>query len=137
MWVCLSCFVLCSWVVTDRLKEDMVANESTSRLRPAEAVLQALRKNGNADTFVISVEPLLVQMLAHDPINVIDFKDLSTGLLQEIRAENPNATFFYLEQNIYTSKADLERYRMSFDAVADARKMLLVHGDDYSIFEIL
>ena len=28
MWVCLACFVLCSWVVTDRLKEDMVADES-------------------------------------------------------------------------------------------------------------
>jgi len=137
MRVCLVCSVLCSWIVTDRLKEDMVANESAVRLRPAEAALQAIQRNGNPDTFIISMEPLLVQMLAHDPANVIDFKDLSTRLLQDLRSENPNATFFYLEQDIHSSDTDRERYRTSFDAVDDAHKMLLAHGDHYSIFEIL
>jgi hypothetical protein len=137
MWVCLACFVLCSWIVTDRLKEDMVAVEIASRLRPAEAALQAIERNGNPDTFVITLEPLLVQMLAHDPINVIDFKDLTAGLLEALRAENPNATFFYLEQDIHNTQADHERYRKSFNAVEDAHKMLLMDGDHYTIFEIL
>jgi hypothetical protein len=137
LWVCLACLVLCSWVVTDRLKEDMVAAEIASRLRPAEAALQAVERNGNPDTFVITLEPLLVQMLAHDPTNVIDFKDLSTGLLEALRAENPNATFYYLEQDIYNTQADHERYRNSFNAVEDAHKTLLTRGDHYAIFEIL
>jgi hypothetical protein len=136
-WVCLACLVLCSWVVTDRLKEDMVAAEIASRLRPAEAALQTIERNGNPDTFVITLEPLLVQMLAHDPTNVIDFKDLTTGLLGALRAENPNATFFYLEQDIYNTQADRERYRKSFNAVEDAHKMLLMRGEHYAIFEIL
>jgi hypothetical protein len=101
MWVCLACVLVCSWVVTDRLKEDMVAGEIASRLRPAEAALKAIERNGNPDTFVITLEPLVVQMLAHDPVNVIDFKELTTGLLKALRAENPNATFFYLEQDTH------------------------------------
>jgi hypothetical protein len=137
MGVCLACLVLCSWVVTDRLKEDMVAAEIASRLRPAESALQTIERNGNPDTFVITLEPLLVQMLAHDPTNVIDFKDLTTGLLEALRAENPNATFFYLEQDIYNTQADHERYRKSFNAVEDAHKMLLMRGDRYAIFEVL
>ena len=137
MWACLACLVLCSWVVTDRLKEDMVEDEIASRLRPAEAALQTIEMNGNPDTFVITLEPLLVQMLAHDPTNVIDFKDLTAGLLGALRAENPNATFFYLEQDIYNTQADRERYRKSFKAVEDAHKMLLMRGEHYAIFEIL
>ena len=137
MWVCLVGLVLCSWIVTDRLKEDMVANEAAVRLRPAEAALQEVQRSGNPDTFIISAEPLLVQMLAHDPVNVIDFKNLSTQLLKDLRVENPNATFFYLQEDIHSSRADHERYRTSFDAVDDAHKTLLAHGDRYSIFEIL
>jgi hypothetical protein len=68
---------------------------------------------------------------------VIDFKDLSTRLLQDLRNENPNATFFYLKQDIHSSDTNRERYRTSFDAVDAAHKMLLEHGDHYSIFEIL
>ena len=137
MWGGLASLVLCSWVVTDRLKEDMVAVEITSRLRPAESALQTIEKNGNPDTFVITLEPLLIQMLAHDPINVIDFKDLTAGLLEALRVENPNATFFYLEQDIYNTQADHERYRNSFSAVENADKRLLMDGDHYAIFEIL
>jgi len=137
MWVCLVCSIFGSWVMTDRLKEDMVANESAVRLRPAEAALRAIQESGTPDTFIISVEPLVVHMLAHDPVNVIDFKNLSTGLLQELRRENPNATFIYLEQDIHNSQIDRERYQKSFDAVDDAHKILLVQADHYSIFEIL
>jgi hypothetical protein len=137
MWVCLGCFVVCSWVVTDRLKEDMVAGEVETRLRPAQAALEAIERNGNPDTFVITLEPLVVQMLAHDPINVIDFEHLTTALLEALRAENPNATFFYLEQDIHNTQANHERYRKSFDAVEDAHEMLLIQGDHYAIFEIL
>lgn len=136
VWVCLACIILCSWVVTDRLKEDMVAGEIKNRLRPAEAALQAIERNGNPDTFVITLEPLLVQMLAHDPTNVIDFKDLTPGLLRALRAENPNATFFYLEQDVYNNQADHERYRTSFYAVEGAHKTLLMQGDHYGVFEI-
>lgn len=137
MWVCLVCSAYGSWIMTDRVKEDAVANESTARLRPAEAALRAIHERGNPDTFIISVEPLVVQMLARNPVNVIDFKDLRASLLQELSNENPNATFFYLEQDIHNSQIDRERYRKSFDALADAHKILLVHGDHYSIFEIL
>jgi hypothetical protein len=135
--VCLVGCVLCSWVVTDRLKEDMVANESAVRIQPAEAALQEVQQRGTPDTFVISVEPLVVQMLAPDPVNVIDFKDLSSELLHKLRSENPSATFFYLEQDIHNSRVDRGRYRKSFDTVEAAHKMLLVHADHYSIFEVL
>jgi hypothetical protein len=137
LWACLVSWFLCSWVATARLKEDMVAAESEVRFMPAEGALQAILRSGNPDTFVISLEPLVVQMVAQDPVNVIDFKDLSTELLHELRGENPNATFFYLEQDIYNDQIDRERYRKSFEVVDEAHKRLLFHGDRYSVFEVL
>lgn len=135
-WACLAGCILWNWVVTDRLKEDMVANETAIRVRPTEAVLQALQRSGDADTFVISVEPLLIHMLARDPVNVIDFKDLSPELLQDLRTENPNATFFYLEQDIHNSRADRERYQRPFHALDDEQKKLLVRDDHFAVYEI-
>jgi hypothetical protein len=137
LWICVASYTLCTWVATDRLKEDMVANETTARVRPAEAALQAIERNGNPDTFLISVEPLLIHMLASEPVNVIDFKDLNSDLLEQLRRENPGATFFYLELDVHKSATDHERYHSSFETLEGARETLLVRGDGYAIFEIL
>lgn len=128
---------LSAWIVTDRLKEDMIANEEANRLQPAEKALESIHRSGNPDTFLITLEPLVVQMLARDPVNVIDFKDFSTDLLQELRSKNPDATFFYIEQNSYDSEADRERYRQPFNTLDRVNKHVLVRGDNYAIIELL
>jgi hypothetical protein len=136
-WASLASLFICSWIVTDRMKEDLVVNEAEVRLRPAAAALETIHRVGNPDTFIVTAEPLVVQMVAHEPVNVIDFKDFSTGLVEELRGENPNATFFYLEEDIHNSQADRERYSRSFGCMDEAHKVLLLHRDNYSIFEIL
>lgn len=132
----LAAYALCAWVVTDRLKEDVVANEQANRLRPAEKALQSMQRSGNPDTFLITLEPLVIQMLAQDTVNIVDFKDFNTDLIRELRAKNPDATFFYVEQDAYKSEADRNRYRKSLDALSRLNKDLLARGDNYAIFEL-
>jgi len=136
IWIGLAAYGLSAWVVTDRLKEDMVANEEANRLRPAENALHSIQRSGNPDTFLITVEPLVIQMFSRDSVNIVDFKDFSTDLLRELRSENPDATFFYLEQDAYKSEADRDRYRKSFDALNRVNKTLLVRGNNFAIFEL-
>jgi hypothetical protein len=99
--------------------------------------LEVLERSGNPDTFVVSVEPLLIHMLARNPTNVIDFQYLSADLLRDLRADNPKATFFYLEQDIHNSRADSERYHQPFGVINSAQKRLLARDDHFAIYELL
>ena len=61
-------------MLTRRLKEDMIADEVAVRIQPAEAALQLVRKARRWKYFRYRLEPLIIQMLAREPANVIDFR---------------------------------------------------------------
>jgi len=136
LWVGIVGYVLSSWVLTSRLREDMIADESAERIEPAMSALEVVGKLGPENTFVITLEPLVIQMLSREPVNVIDFGYLNTKLAQGLAKDNPNLTFLYVEQAIYASQADRERYGEGFDFVGRVPKVLLCRGDKYSLYQI-
>jgi hypothetical protein len=136
LWICIVAYVVSSWVLTSHLREDMIADESAARIQPTMSALELVGEIGPANTFVITLEPLLIQMLSREPVNVIDFGYLNMKLVQSLSKENPNLTFLYVEQAIYASQADRERYGESFDFVDRVHKVLVYPGDKYSIYEI-
>jgi hypothetical protein len=129
-------YVLSSWVLTSRLREDMIADESAERIEPAMSALEVVGKLGPENAFVITLEPLVIQMLSPEPVNVIDFGYLNTKLAQGLAKDNPNLTFLYVEQAIYASQADRVRYGEGFDVVGRVRKVLLCRGEKYSLYQI-
>lgn len=102
-------YVLSSWALSSRLREDMIRDESAVRIEPIHSTLQMVEKLGVPDTFVITMEPLLIHILGREPVNIVDFGILDTRLVQDLLHENPKRTFLYLEQAIYDSPADRAR----------------------------
>jgi hypothetical protein len=135
-WLLIGVYVLSSWTLTSRLREDMVADEFAVRIQPTESALELVGTLGIPNTFVITFEPLLIHMLAREPVNVIDFGYLNMKLTQDLLRENPNLTFLYVEQAIYGSPPDRERYRVGFDFLDRVHKFPLYHGDNYAIYRI-
>jgi len=133
---CIGAYVLSSWALTSRLREDMIGDEFTARIQPAMSALEVVGKIGPTNTMVITLEPLLIQMFSREPVNVIDFGYLNMKLAQSLAKENPNMTYLYVEQAIYASKADRERYGEGFDFLDRVHKVLLYRGDKYSIYQI-
>ena len=136
LWLFVGTYVMSSWVLTNRWKEDMVSTELAIRIEPAEAALELVDDLGTKNTFVITLEPLLVQMLCREPVNVIAFPYLNGSLVQDVRRNNPEATFLYLEQAIYTSESDRERYRGAFDFLDGVQKERLSGNKNYVIYRI-
>jgi hypothetical protein len=136
VWVGIVAYVLSSWALTSRLREDMIADEFAERLQPAVSALEVVGKLGTDRTYVITLEPLVLQMLSREPVNVIDFGYLNMTLAQSLAKDHPNITFLYVEQAIYASQADRERYGEGFDFVGRVHKVLLYRGDKYSIYQI-
>jgi hypothetical protein len=135
-WLLVGTYAVSSWVLTDRWKEDMVSTELAVRIEPAEAALEVVDDLGIKNTFVITLEPLLVQIFCRGPVNVIAFPYLSSSLVQDVRRNNPDATFLYLEQSIHSSKTDRERYRAAFDFLEGVQKERLSGGENYTIYRI-
>ncbi len=84
LWLFVGTYIVSSWVLTNRWKEDMVSTELAVRIEPAEAALEQVDDLGAKNTFVITLEPLLVQMFCREPVNVIAFPYLrfATGQMQ-------------------------------------------------------
>ena len=136
LWLFVGTYAVSSWVLTNRWKEDMVSRELTVRIEPAEAALEVVDDLGIKNTFLITLEPLLVQIFCRGPVNVIAFPYLSGSLVQDVHRNNPDATFLYLEQSIHSSGTDRERYREAFDFLDGIPKERLSGGKNYVIYRI-
>jgi hypothetical protein len=136
IWLFVGTYAASSWVLTNRWKEDMVSTELAVRIEPAEAALEVVDDLGIKNTFVITLEPLLVQIFCRGPVNVIAFPYLSGSLVQDVRRNNPDAIFLYLEQSIHSSKTDHERYRAAFDFLNGVQKERLSGGKNYVVYRI-
>ncbi len=136
VWVLVGAYALSSWVLTSRWKEDMVSTELAVRIQPAESALEIVDDLGTENTFVITLEPLLVHMLCRKPVNVIGFPYLTGPLVHNLVRDNPHATFLYLEQAIYSSPADQKRYRVAFDFIDSVHKTRLYAGNNYAIYRL-
>jgi hypothetical protein len=136
LWFMVGTYAVSSWVLTNRWKEDMVSAELAVRIQPTETALEIVDDLGLKNTFVITLEPLLVHMLCRQPVNVIAFPYLTKSLVQDVLRRNPNAAFLYLEQAIYSSEADRKRYRMAFDFIDSAEKTRLYAGNNYVIYRV-
>jgi hypothetical protein len=129
-------YAVSSWMLTRRLKEDMINNEVVVRIQPAQAALQLVSQLGVANVFVITLEPLVVQMLARAPVKVIDFRYLNEDLVDELSRESPNLELLYVEQVAYASAVNRERYRKAFACVDSMHKDSLYRGKTFTIYRI-
>jgi hypothetical protein len=136
VWVLVGAYALSSWMLTSRWKEDMVSTELAVRIEPTESALEIVDDLGTQNTFVITLEPLLVHMLCRQPVNVIGFPYLTRPLVQDLLRDNPHATLLYVEQAIYSSPADQKRYRAAFDFIDGVHKTRLYAGNNYGIYRI-
>jgi len=136
LWLLIGTYALSSWVLSSRMKEDMLTNELAVRIQPAQAAADAATSLGLQNTFVITQEPLLIQMLSSQPVNVIQFGYLDEALVEDLQKQKPNLVFLYLEQEIYTSEADRKRYRESFAYLQGLQKDLLSQGEGYAVYRL-
>lgn len=127
---------LWSYLKSDGLRKEMVDNELRVRIEPAQAAIRIARESGVSDTFVITLEPLLIHMLAAEPINVIDLRYLKTDLLRGLQQDSPNTAFLYLEGKVYMSKADRERYARSYSVLESIRMIKLAEGEEFSLYRL-
>lgn len=119
-------------LLTARLRSYVVAEEWRERIAPALAAISAASTQPNS-SYIITIEPLIIQMMGSRNISVIGLADVERLHLNDLVARS---TLLYLEHKSMQNSIDHQRYAVWFAAVTSFQRDLLSEGDNYKLFRL-
>ncbi|MGC2605463.1 MAG: glycosyltransferase family 39 protein [Silvibacterium sp.] len=99
-----------AFIATARLRNYEVEDEAISRLNPALSAINLASHRRSESDFVVTMEPLIVQMYAGPDTQVIDLESVSTGALRAMVSPDATAHLLFVKEGDRLSADDLNRY---------------------------
>jgi hypothetical protein len=123
--------LITSFVATMYLRRDAVEDETNSRVTPAEVAAEASRIDGSRDAYILTMDPLVVQMYADSGIRIVDLESVDSDMLDVLIASRTKLVL--LKQNDRLMEADLERYGEPVRRVLALPSRRLDGGDGFTV----
>ena len=121
---------------TTNLREDVHADEFAARLAPAIARTMARGYPYSAPTYIVTLEPLIVQILSPESTRVLGLYAIDDKLMQILRTEHPTLNLLYLRQSQYNNDVANERYARARGYLDSFPQYPLCREEGYSVVEI-
>jgi hypothetical protein len=119
------------------LRSALVEDESESRILPALIASRFARDLGTTSTFIITPEPLVLQMYAEPSVNVVDLNAVEPALVSEITNQGAGPiNWLYLRQNRMGAGLDRERYRDQLAYLDGRQGTVLYEGRTWSLVRL-
>jgi hypothetical protein len=99
-----------SFVITNSLRTDAVEDETNVRLISAMTALEFSPRSGSQSDYILTMEPLVVQMYANTTVSIVDLANITPAELHELMISGQARRFVYLDESIHESEADSIRY---------------------------
>jgi hypothetical protein len=99
-----------AFIATIRLREYAVEDETTSRLAPALSAMHFASPGGGQSDFVVTMEPLVVQMYADPATQIVDLESLPPDALRALMSESADSHLIFLKEGDRLSDDDMSRY---------------------------
>ena len=123
--------MLASIVTTVYLRRDAVEDETNSRFNPALVALRAASLDGPNPTFILTMDPLVVQMLAGANTRIVDLESVDMVTIDELIASK--ARLLLLKDNQRFGETDQKRYGAPLLRVLSLPSRPLGGGDDFMV----
>jgi hypothetical protein len=121
-----------SFAVTKGLRTDVVEDESYVRITPSRTASD-FASNDQAHAYVITLEPLIIQMYADTTANIVDLAVVDSGALRGLILPYESRRFLLLEENTYQSEADVARYGEQTQYLHSLPHRILYSADGFKI----
>jgi hypothetical protein len=108
--IILAAVFITSFTATINLRDDTVEDEANVRLTPARTALQFISRKGPQSDYIVTLEPLIVQMYAQPTTRVVGLENVTSTTLEKLMVSGAARRFIYLDESIYETDADFERY---------------------------
>jgi hypothetical protein len=128
--------VVASVFATDYFREDVVRDEFRMRIEPSLTAVRAADDDPTRKTYILTLEPLILQMYANPSVNVISLRALNEEVMKDVGFDQGAVGVLYLDEQIYRSPADEERYRSQLEYLSQFQRTSLTSNSLFSIIKI-
>jgi hypothetical protein len=125
-----------SFFATDYFREDVVRDELRMRIEPSLTAVQAADHDPKMQTYILTLEPLILQMYANPNVNVISLRALNDEVMKDIGFAQGVVGVLYLDEQIHRSTADEERYKSQLEYLNQFRRTSLTSNSLFAIVKI-
>jgi hypothetical protein len=125
-----------SFFATQNLREDLVEDEFRVRVEPSLGAVQTASKNWVPKAYIITLEPLILQMYAKPTVNVISLEEMDDEVIEAIEADKDAGDLLYLDEQMYRTPADAERYAKQLTCLNEFEHSTLADESTYSIIRL-
>jgi hypothetical protein len=125
-----------SFFATDYFREDIVRDEVRMRIEPSLTAVQIANNDRTGRTYILTLEPLILQMYASPDVDVIGFRSLNDAVMKNIGFDQGAANVLYLDEQIHRSPADEERYKSQLECLNQFQRTSLTSNPVFSVIQI-
>ena len=102
---------------TTALRDEVTSEEQRTRIEPSVVASQLAVAMGSADTYVVTLEPLVLQMYGPSNVNVIALTRVNDQLIAALASQHEHLKLLYLDNAIYRNEIDQNRYRPQLEVL--------------------
>lgn len=118
------------------LRDLVVGEEQDRRIEPAVVAARIAARMGVARTYVLTPEPLLVQIYGPPNIKVIDMTQISAQLITSLSADDSGFKLLYIDHETYRNEIDRNRYKEQLDFLKRFTRDSVYRGDQFEILKL-
>ena len=125
-----------SYYDTTYLRDDAVEDEFRMRIEPSLAAIQSADCDQSQTTYILTLEPLIIQMYGGTHVDVVSLPELDGTVIQEIGFSAGMTNLLYLDEQIHRTPEDSERYCDKMAILNRLQRRTLFYDSTFSIVEI-
>jgi len=125
-----------SYAITRSLRIDGVQDEANIRVAPALKAVQLISGPDEKANYVITFEPLVVQMYADPGTNVLDIDMISRDECHRLGLLAGTSQAILVDEDIHHSAADADRYSEQLSFLANFKRTPVYMGAGFTIQRI-
>jgi hypothetical protein len=123
-------------ITTVRLREDEIEDEAISRLTPALSAIHFASLAGAQSDFIVTMEPLVIQMYADPMTKVVDYESADPDTLRALMNADKNSHLMFLKENDMLSDDNLARYGEQSRYLFSLNSTVLQRSDRFQILGV-
>jgi hypothetical protein len=118
------------------LREYEVEDETISRLTPAVSAMHFASRVGGHSDFVVTMEPLIIQMYADSETRIVDLESVDSDALRALMSAGDDSQLIFLKETDKLSDDDLSRYGEQVRYLLSLPSSILQSNDRFRILRM-
>jgi hypothetical protein len=125
--------LISGFVATTHLRGYEREDEAISRLEPALSAVRLVSHRGLQSDFIVTMEPLVVQMYANPQTQIVDLESVEQGDLEVMVSPSAASRLVFVRETDRLSADDLNRYGEPLRFLLSLPSTVLQSGDGFQI----